>query len=81
MKSRRVFDRKSLAAYLGYEQDSGAMDKWLSDTLGVSSLPGRRGCYDRAAIDAALDRISKIGAQDGGSADPYFEWKSRDNAA
>lgn len=79
MTTRRVVDSRTLAAYLSYEDDTAAMHAWVRDTLGVAPVKGRRGMWDLRAIDAALDRVSRISAPSSAH-DPYEAWKSGDAA-
>ncbi|MEL6978982.1 MAG: hypothetical protein AAGM38_09915 [Pseudomonadota bacterium] len=76
MSRPRIVDAKGLAKYLGYVNDTAAMQKWVRSTLGVETVKGRRGHWDLNAIDAALDRISKIPGRERDSLDPYEAWKN-----
>ncbi|MEL6980150.1 MAG: hypothetical protein AAGM38_15910 [Pseudomonadota bacterium] len=79
MARARIIDSAELAQYLGFDGDSGAMTRWLRDELGVKPMAGRRGKWDRRAIDAALDRASGLesGAKPSEPADPYLAWCER----
>lgn len=77
--SARIIDTKRLAEHLGYVDDSSAMHDWVRNTLGVKPVPGRRGMYDIKAVDAALDRLSRL-TEPTPEVSAYDQWK-RDNAA
>lgn len=62
----RIMRRDEAANYLGFDKGGAAFDAYCR-LIGVSSLAGRRGAYDRIAIDAALNR------QNGCSPDTNYE--------
>lgn len=65
--------REEAAVYLRYERASSAMDDWLKQ-MGVKTVPGRKGIYDRRAIDRALDQAAGISEAEA-VADAYDDWK------
>ena len=56
----RILSKDQAAQYCGYRGGHGGFDSYIIHKLKVTPLPGRKGYYDRAAIDAALDDISGL---------------------
>jgi hypothetical protein len=55
------------------------MHDWVKNTLGVQPVKGRRGMWDLRAVDAALDRLSRLNAP-ASAHDPFEEWRRGDAA-
>lgn len=60
---KRLLSRSEAARYLGYSGATAAFDHYCT-RLGVAPLPGRRGVYDKLALDDAIDRIGRLAASD-----------------
>ena len=56
----RILSKDQAAQYCGYRGGHGGFQNYVFHTLKVSPLPGRKGFYDLAALDAALDEISGL---------------------
>ncbi|SCB41653.1 helix-turn-helix transcriptional regulator [Rhizobium multihospitium] len=67
--SPRLIGRKEAAAYLGISESTFSL--WVATYKMPPCIPGTRK-WDRRAIDAKLDEISGLGANDG--EDPYDKW-------
>lgn len=75
LDQRRGLTKGEAAAYVGV--CPATFDKAVKDgRYPAASLPGHR--WDRRALDAAMDRLSGLGA----TSDPYGDWrKARAGAA
>ena len=58
--SPRILRRQEAAQYVGYPKANAGFDAYIHNRLGLQPLPHRPGCYDRVAIDRALDKLSGI---------------------
>lgn len=71
----RLIGRKEAAAYCGVTPTCFSM--WVASHKMPPAIPGTRK-WDKKAIDARLDEISGLGAND--NEDPYEKWM-RENAS
>lgn len=55
----RIMPRDVAARYCGYAKGHAGFDAFVH-RLGVQPLRGRKGCYDKRALDAALDDESGL---------------------
>ena len=64
----RIMPRDVAARYCGYTKGHSGFDAFVH-RLGVAPLKGRKGCYDKKALDAALDDESGLARALEGSED------------
>lgn len=73
----RLIGRSEAAAYCGITPTCFSM--WVASHKMPASIPGTRK-WDKRAIDAKLDEISGLGANDNKAEDGLSEWRRRRDA-